>query len=186
MKVYCIENILTGKKYVGITTGEIQRRFKKHKELAKSNKNKQHLHKALLKYGFANFKIYELDTAQNKEELFLKEKEWIIKLDTKNNGYNETDGGEGSFGRILSEETKKKISMSNKHKILSEEHKFKIKQSLIGKNNKQNNPFYGKKHSIETIDKITSHKSICKFCGIQTTNANIKRWHNDRCKNKSI
>ena len=186
MKVYCIENKITGKKYVGITTGEIQRRFKRHKELANSNRNKQHLHKALLKYDFESFIIYQIDEALSKDELFEKEKLWISKLDTKNNGYNETSGGEGSLSRKLSDETKKKIGNSNRNKIHSEEHKLKISQSLIGKNSGTNNPFYGKKHSPETIEKYLKHKSVCLYCGLEATNANIKRWHNNNCKMKNI
>ena len=77
MKIYCIENKLDGKKYVGLTKGTIQRRFKRHKELAKSNREKQHLHDALLLYGFNNFIVYELDTAISFEELCEKEKHWI-------------------------------------------------------------------------------------------------------------
>lgn len=110
MKVYCIENKLNGKKYIGITKGAIERRFKQHKQLAKNNtKENQHLHDALIKYGFENFIIYQQDEAKSIAELYEKEKYWIKTLDTKKNGYNETDGGEGSHGRILSEETKQKI-----------------------------------------------------------------------------
>jgi group I intron endonuclease len=110
MKVYCIENILDGKKYIGITKGTIERRFKQHKQLAKNvSKENQHLHDALIKYGFKNFIIYQQDEAGSIDELYEKEKYWIKTLDTKKNGYNETDGGEGSHGRVLSEETKQKI-----------------------------------------------------------------------------
>lgn len=33
---------------------------------------------------------------------------WIRELNTRENGYNETDGGEGSWNRVISEETKSK------------------------------------------------------------------------------
>ena len=46
------------------------------------------------------------------------------------------------------------------------------------------NPFWGKKHTEETIQKFLKHKSKCIYCNIETTNANIKRWHNDNCKLK--
>ena len=26
----------------------------------------------------------------------------------------------------------------------------------------------------------------CIYCGIKTTNGNLQRWHNDKCKNKSL
>ena len=53
-------------------------------------------------------------------------------------------------------------------------------------------------HSIETKAKIGASsrlrkgqskiqpKSICKYCNITSTNGNIKRWHNDNCKLKTL
>lgn len=184
MKVYCIENTLNGKKYVGVTKGEIVRRFKQHKEKAKNKTEKQHLHNAIIKHGQENFIVYQLDEAVNKEELFEKEKFWIKKLNTKNEGYNETDGGEGSYGRVVSEQTRKKISKSNTGRVQSEEEKKKRSESCKGMNSKEKNPFYGRKHTQETIQKILSNVSTCIYCGKTAVNCNIKRWHNDNCKFK--
>jgi group I intron endonuclease len=183
MKIYCIENILNGKKYIGLTKGTIERRFKRHKEISKSNK-KQHLHDAMSLYGVKNFIVYELDSAKDFIELCEKEKFWIKKLNTKKNGYNETDGGEGSFGRILSEETKNKIGNSNRGRIQTEDEKKQRSLSNIGINSGIKNPFYGKTHTKESIKKYLKHKSKCEYCGLESTNANIKRWHNDNCKLK--
>ena len=184
MKIYCIENTLNGKKYVGLTKGTIERRFKRHKEIVNGNKKKQHLHNAILKYGIKNFKIYQLDEANTWEELCEKEKYWIKKLNTKNNGYNETDGGEGSLGRILSENTKKKIGDSNRGRVQTIEEKKKRSISNKGIHSGEKNPFYGKTHSKESIEKRLQHKSTCKHCGIVATNSNIKRWHNENCKKR--
>jgi len=125
MKVYCIENKIDGKKYVGITRGEIERRFKQHKTITKTknSSNKSHIHNAMALYGVENFIVYELDRAETKEELFEKEKEWIKKLDSKNNGYNETDGGEGTFGWKPTEEQKKQNSERIKKVMENEEHR---------------------------------------------------------------
>jgi group I intron endonuclease len=125
MKVYCIENKIDGKKYVGITRGEIERRFKQHKTITKTknDSNKSHIHNAMALYGIENFIVYELDYAETKEELFEKEKHWIKKLDTKNNGYNETDGGEGTFGWKPTEEQRKQNSERIKKVMENEEHK---------------------------------------------------------------
>lgn len=108
MKIYCIENKINNKKYVGMTKGEILNRFKQHKTIAisKCDSNKCHLHNAMAIYGIENFHVYELDSSETKHELIEKEKYWISKLDTKNNGYNETDGGEGGSGWKATEEQK--------------------------------------------------------------------------------
>ena len=42
---------------------------------------------------------------------------------------NMTDGGEGCSGRVLSEETKKKLSDSHKGKKFTEEHKRKLSEA---------------------------------------------------------
>ena len=104
MIVYCIENKLDGKKYIGITQQTIEDRYIKHLYTAKNIENCQYLHKAIRKYGKDNFHIYQIDEANTRHELFEKEKYWIQKLDTKNNGYNLTEGGEGCTGWKASEE----------------------------------------------------------------------------------
>ena len=71
-------------------------------------------------------------------------------------------------GRVLSEETRRKIGVANKGKCkgkvpwnkgipMDEKTKEKLRQLNIG----EKNPFYGKKHSEETIKKITQTRK-CK------------------------
>jgi hypothetical protein len=57
-------------------------------------------------------------------------------------------------GQKRTEETKRKISQSNKGKILgplSDEHRRKVSESLMG----EKNPFYGKKHDPELMKQIS-------------------------------
>jgi hypothetical protein len=66
----------------------------------------------------------------------MNEKEilWIEKMKMNGNKLvNLTNGGDGTPGRVCSEETKKKISESNKGKKISEETKKKISESNKGK-----------------------------------------------------
>lgn len=183
MIVYCIENTITYEKYVGATTKTLKYRFKRHKEKIHTE-NTQNLHKAMAKYGVKNFIIYELETAESTDDLYEKEKLWIERLDTKNTGYNHTDGGLGTNGFLLSEESKAKISKRRMGKTLSEEHKLSIKNSSEGIHQGEENPFYGKNHSDESKSKIKNCRMVCIYCGIESIKGNIIRWHNENCKNK--
>lgn len=131
MKVYCIENIKNSKKYVGITKGKIENRFKQHILKAK-NGQKQHLHDAFNLYGIDSFIIYEIDSAVSISDLYEKERYWIQKLNTKNTGYNKTDGGEGSHGRNISEETKQKIREKAKIRFSNPENRKKTSEATKG------------------------------------------------------
>lgn len=65
--------------------------------------------------------------------------------------HNRTNGGDGSSGAIRSFEFKMNLSIINKNKTLSNEHKEKLRKANIGKNN----PNYGKSASPETKEKMS-------------------------------
>lgn len=71
------------------------------------------------------------------DEACSREKFWINYYGRKNNDTgnlsNMTDGGEGTYGRVLTNETKNKIKNSHLGKKLSEEHKMKISEGNKGK-----------------------------------------------------
>lgn len=74
-----------------------------------------------------------------------------------------TDGGDGAAGRLVSSETKNKMSTAKsgeKHPMYGKQHtqETKRKQSLIriGKYCGKNNAFYGKKHNKETKNKMSA------------------------------
>ena len=111
---------------------------------------------------------------------------------------NRTDGGEGSSGAVISEETRRKISEAGKRRTLSEEHKRKLSEAKKGKTHSEEskrkmseahkNPSEeskrkmseakkgktpwnkGKTHSEESIRKISEAKKGIK-------------WWNDGCGN---
>ena len=61
-------------------------------------------------------------------------------------------------GKNLSEEAKKKISEANKGKQKSVEHKKKISEARKGKCAGEDNPMYGKHHSVEVLQKMSDAK----------------------------
>ena len=69
--------------------------------------------------------------------------------------HNRTNGGDGSSGIIVSEETRRKMSDANKGKLRSKKTKKKISESKKGKNN----PNYGKSPSEETRRKLSERLS---------------------------
>jgi group I intron endonuclease len=96
--VYCFENKINGKKYVGYAI-DLKGRIGRH--LYSSRKNPQsYFHKALKKYGFENFKVKILEESDNVNYIYQeREPYWIKELNTfYPNGYNLTLGGKGSLG----------------------------------------------------------------------------------------
>lgn len=115
-----------GKKYIGITSKTAEDRFKAH---CRSRK-KYAIDSAIKKYGKENVILTVLAECDNWELLCLLEQEAIEKFDTKYpNGYNLTDGGEGTIGVLVSENTRKIMSLQRKGRLLSGETKDKISKS---------------------------------------------------------
>lgn len=106
--IYCITNMVNGKKYIGQTRKTIQRRFSLHISDAKRGIGYA-IHAAIRKYGEENFCVEEIERIvdSTKDELVKKlddrEVYWIAEYDTYLGfGYNESEGG--SFGRSLCKE----------------------------------------------------------------------------------
>lgn len=129
--IYCYTNMINGKKYIGQTFREIDR-----KQEHKNKVPKAYFHQAIKKYGWDNFKyeiLYKrnfIDIETLHISLNLMEIYYINKYNTSNNyfGYNRTNGG----SIVFTDELRKKIS-----------------EGLVG----ENNPFYGKHHSEEQREK---------------------------------
>lgn len=99
--IYCIENILDNRKYIGLSR-DIDRRWCEHKsELNNNNHDNNYLQNAWNKYGCVNFKFYVLELC-DEDCLSEMEKHYIklYKTLSHENGYNLTIGGENtSIGR---------------------------------------------------------------------------------------
>jgi len=173
--IYLITNLVNNKKYVGITSQGIDKRFKGHLRNAFEVNGKNCLSYALRKHGIENFKLELLESEiplENGEE---KEKFYIQKYNSyyKNNcGYNMTIGGNGTVGYIFTDEVRNKISISGKGRKFSKERNEKIRQvmlnrefteewkkriseSRLGKNKGKDNHFFGRKHTEESKQKMS-------------------------------
>lgn len=106
--VYCIENLINHKKYVGKSVNIFKRWQSELEGLRGMYFHNVHLQRAWNKYGENQFKFYILEICQE-DVLSTKEQEWIERLDTFNSGYNQTLGGEGTPGIVFSEDRKQKI-----------------------------------------------------------------------------
>ena len=96
--IYCITNLINGKKYIGQTVRSIQDRFKDHSHQAYRPENDSRpICRAIRKYGIENFSIEQIEEVEND---LLNEREiyWIQEFQTYGkNGYNATKGGDGRY-----------------------------------------------------------------------------------------
>jgi len=149
--IYQLKNKINGKLYVGFT-GNLQERLTKHRN---GNSKLKYLTRAIKKYGWDNFEVNIIFQSINQNKTLKKESYYILKMNTlAPNGYNCTNGGEGTFGYHHTPEAKKKMSNAKRGKKLSPEHIEKIRKRMIG----ENNPFYGKHHSKESLEKMPLFK----------------------------
>lgn len=175
-----------GKSYIGQTTQSLKARKKKHKYDYNSKNNV--FYRAIRKYGWENIIWEVIDTADKLDVLDEREIYWIKYYNTyihwKNaNGYNMTTGGHGVNNRWVSEETKQKLSIALKGKLLgeknplfgiprSEEVKRKISIARKGKFSGEEHYLFGKHLSEKTKIKISEankgHIMSEEFCKNQS------------------
>ena len=189
--IYTITNIIDGKKYIGQTTIGFKKRYGNN--LYKNTSN-IHLKNAISKYGIENFEIIEeFDSADSIDKLNELEKYWISYFGGINSEklYNFSNGGSNCIysnehkamlskittGRKHSEETKSKMSISQKEKnskmtadersnaygynkgnVISEETKKKISESKLNAKNKD--------EIIKKISEKIKKKVICLNTGV--------------------
>ena len=160
--VYMHTNKINGKKYVGQTCQEPEKRWLK----GEGYRGCRYFYNAIKKYGWDAFEHEILASNLTKDEADNFEKLLIDKLSLMNpeNGYNLKEGGshgklseeskelvrqsklgkprpeyikqklrECNIGRTPSEETRRKMSESGKGRKFSEEHKRKISEANTGR-----------------------------------------------------
>jgi len=149
--IYMWTNKLTGDIYVGQSV-DLSKRFIKYFSLSYIESRKELIiSRALIKYGYSNFSVTILEYC-NVSELDIKEQHYF---DTLNPQYNiKKIAGGSSKGLILSEETKAKISKSLKGVYVADKAYWygrsmseETKKLMSLKRTGELNPLYGKFHS---------------------------------------
>ncbi|MBR1579459.1 MAG: GIY-YIG nuclease family protein [Selenomonadaceae bacterium] len=131
MIIYLLTNKPDGKAYVGQTRRTLEERLREHK---RDRRSATYIDRTIRKYGIKNFDVEIIEVCFTIEELKYWEQFWIKELNTKApNGYNLTDGGEGSKGYITTSEMSAKLSEQRKGRRISPEHRVKISERLKGR-----------------------------------------------------
>lgn len=137
MIVYKITNTINNKVYIGITKCSLSKRWKEHKSASK--KSNLHLYVSIRKYGLSNFKIEQIYSAKDENDMYNQEIKLIAfyKANNPKFGYNNSIGGEkSSLGKKLTDIQKKAISgfqKNRKRKPHSDETKKKMSESAKGR-----------------------------------------------------
>ena len=163
--IYCVFCCTSKKLYIGQTSISIEKRWESHIKESFSGSNLK-FHRAIRKYGSDNFHIEEVMWVEAPTKKALKakldflEKHFIKRYDTKRNGYNMTDGGEGQLGFSFSEKSRMKMSISAKRRC---DEDFRKRQSLIAKNQWKDENF--RKHHSEIQSLFMKRKDVQEKLG---------------------
>lgn len=133
--IYKITNRINGKVYIGQTIRPFDMRYSGGNI---ANTCNTHLQSSINKYGVENFSVVKIfDIAFSKVELDIKEDFYITLYNSSDRrfGYNKQSGGANG---VPTKETRKKQSEAHK-----------------GKGFGKDNPFFGKRHTEETLRKIS-------------------------------
>ena len=143
MYIYKITNKVNGKVYIGQSIRPIEQRFQRHINDAVNNILDTHFARAIRKYGKENFYIELVETCDNQTELNLRERYWIRKYDSINNGYNETDATSKCGGNTYMSKTESEM------KEISE----KISKTKLGSKNPHS-------RSVKVFNIVTNEEKV--------------------------
>lgn len=173
-KLYCLyihENKINKKIYVGITSQTPSQRWGKNG--IGYSKGQDKFYNAIKKYGWDNFNHIILYTHLTKDQAELLEQEYIKKYNSIENGYNSREGGNISSPSL---ESRKRMSLAHIGKIHSQESKEKNSISNKGKHNRKHTEEEKKKISEKKKKKViclnnnmvfSSIQEACQWCGLK-------------------
>lgn len=178
--IYCIENVVDGKRYIG-QSKNVKRRLLGHFSCLKICKHEnRHLQFAWNKYGENVFISYVLEEC-SLEDMDNREVFYIQKFNTMNDkfGYNLENGG--NKNKVMSAETRNRISISRIGKsFMSEEGRRRI-----GERARKRKTRLGSKMTEDNKRKLLEvHRGNKYTLGYKHTEANKKKFSEQRKGNK--
>lgn len=160
-RIYCITNLVNGKRYIGKTIGSVHKRWSGHLRM---NGQRTYLQNAVAKYGVANFLVSVIAFAKSEDELNAFEIDAINRLGTRSpHGYNLRAGGDGGE---LHQVTKEKIRNHKKHFWSDPENKRRMIKLF-------NEPERIRKRSIAASQRRHTDEERAKL------SASLKRFYSD-------
>lgn len=180
--IYGARCTVTNKWYVGETIKQFRQRIKNHKADAIGRKEK-HLkdgpfQRAIRKYGFDSFEWKILCKCKDQKSLDIKEKYYITKYNSYENGYNATPGGTTLVPIYISFYKARKYARSLGLKSCREWFKYcRLHKPLNIPRNPQ--MFYKDNGWVDWDDWLDRPKKIvkpryCLFCGIKLNGSQSK------------
>jgi hypothetical protein len=185
-KVYFLIDPKTGEvRYVGKTTKELSYRLMNGHMQDSSRTHKTNWIKSLKKEGLLP-EVKLVKICENEDKCNYAEKFYIKLLGRadKSEGVlvNATDGGEGTTGRILSEETKRKISKGNKGKLLGRKLPEKVKEKMM--KTRSNFSEKKKKEISKKISEATKGRKMSDETKEKLREINLGRTHSEEIRDK--
>ena len=188
-KAICIHN---NKIYIGATTNSLCKRKSSHLYSAR-NGSKYAFHNAIRSHGYNSFIWDIMAYTDTKQQMFQLEKLYILLYDSKNSGYNMTDGGETPnamygkdnpmYGRTHSDKVKQRLR--DIHSGIKWDDKFGKERSNEIKH-KLSLAHSGRKNTATTIKKMIKN-NYWKNNGhliIGTNNPNYGNYWDETKKDK--
>jgi group I intron endonuclease len=192
--IYKLTHKESGKVYIG-QSKHLKRRLNEHRRCEKSDDKKGSqsvVRRAIKKYSFDGFDFEIILYCQEGEYMDMMETKLIQSYDCLvPKGYNVRDGGNKVF---MSEEGRKRVSKANSGRIVSEETRLKLSES--GKKAYLNNPrddewnqklsiaLSGKKKSEEHILKISERRKEFIKNNPNSVKNMLGKKHSDETKQK--
>lgn len=176
--IYCIENLVNNKKYIGQSTNIEERWYRHRLALNGGTHYNQHLQGAWDIYGENSFNFYVLQEC-SVDQLDSLEVYYIDLFDSDNNenGYNLESGG--GANKVVSQETRQKQRDAKLGRTLPDEHKMKISNSLKG------HPAYPKsKEGIKRLRDFNTGKIIPQDIRAKISASTIGKLKSEEAKKK--